>query len=67
MSASTNEHVGDVKTPENERICEVEATVVTGFEHVAREDVRKRLGCTVKPVRGKIVIFVPFEDLPKVR
>ncbi len=66
MSAPMEKHADSISERGKGRICEVDATVVTGFEQVARDDVRKRLGVEVEPVRGKITIFIPFEDLPKV-
>ena len=56
------------KWEENDRLCEIQCTVVTGFEQVAKDDVAEKLGCTVEiSGRGNIVAFVPFNQVKRVR
>ena len=52
---------------ENGRLCELQCTVVTGFEDVAKADIEEKLGCTVEVSgRGNVTVFVPFSKVLKV-
>jgi hypothetical protein len=47
-------------------LCEIEASVVTGFESVAAEEVVEKLGVVATPGRGKIHFHVTLRDVSKV-
>ena len=68
MAAPTEKHEVTEQTDENDRLCEIQCTVVTGFEEVAKADVKEKLGCTVEVRgRGNIVAFLPLNEVLKVR
>ena len=68
MAAPTEKHEVEGQAEENERLCEIQCTVVTGFEQVAKADVEEKLGCTVEiNGRGNIVAFVLFNQVLRVR
>ena len=46
--------------------CEIEATVNTGFEEMAREEVAEKFGIVSTMARGKINFFMPISDAKKV-
>ncbi|XP_074646228.1 tRNA (guanine(6)-N(2))-methyltransferase THUMP3-like [Tubulanus polymorphus] len=47
-------------------ICEIEASVATGFERVAKEEIEEKLKVPVKPFRGNVVFTIPFEHVKRV-
>ncbi|XP_062593310.1 tRNA (guanine(6)-N2)-methyltransferase THUMP3-like [Saccostrea cucullata] len=47
-------------------ICEIEATVVSGFENVAKEEAEEKLKVPVDFKRGRIIFKIPTEDVNKV-
>ncbi|XP_061186507.1 tRNA (guanine(6)-N2)-methyltransferase THUMP3-like [Saccostrea echinata] len=47
-------------------ICEIEATVVSGFENVAKEEAEEKLKVQVDFKRGRIIFKIPTEDVNKV-
>ena len=47
-------------------ICEIEATVATGFENVAQEEAKEKLGVIPTVSRGKIVFSINENDAIKV-
>ena len=68
MAAPIEKHEVVEQVEENDRLCEIQCTVVTGFEQVAKDDVGEKLGCTVEiSGRGNIVAFVPFNQVKRVR
>ena len=46
--------------------CEIEATVVTGFENVAKEEAEEKLNVPVDVKRGRIAFKIPTADVKKV-
>ena len=50
-----------------DRLCEIEATCITGFEKIVAEDVQEKLGVEVIPARGKVFVSIPFKQVSKVR
>ncbi|ESO91208.1 hypothetical protein LOTGIDRAFT_105490, partial [Lottia gigantea] len=46
--------------------CDIEATVATGFEQTAREEVIEKLGFDVRSSRGKITIRTPISQVPRI-
>ena len=57
----------DVGTVENsELFCDVEATVATGFEEIAKEEAEEKCGIVTKVSRGKINIKIPVEKARQV-
>ena len=68
MAAPTEKHEVVGQAEENDRLCEIQCTVVTGFEQVAKADVEEKLGCTVEVNgRGNILALVPFSQVLRVR
>ena len=67
MAASEGKHVPMEDNTSGGNSYEIEATIVTGFENVAKEDAEEHLGVQVKAGRGKITMHVPEEKLPQVR
>ncbi|XP_023232413.1 THUMP domain-containing protein 3-like [Centruroides sculpturatus] len=51
-------HVSCWKDPAG--VCTIEATVVTGFETVAKEECEEKLTCSAKIERGRIFFDIPF-------
>ena len=51
---------------ENKLFCNIEATVATGFELVAKEEAEEKCGSVTKVSRGNINIRVPVENAEKV-
>jgi len=49
--------------------CEIEVSVVTGFEHTAAEDAKNRLPiCSkISESRGHLSLFMPFEEVEQVK
>ena len=67
--ASAGEDPNDVSNKsveENEELCIIEASVVTGFEECARGEAREKFGTEVKTSRGKIIWKIPLSRLPEV-
>ena len=52
---------------ENKLFCNIEATVATGFELVAKEEAEQKCGSVTKVSRGNINIKVPVENAEKVK
>ncbi len=53
---------------EDDRLCELACTVVTGFENVATADIEEKLGVKAEMLgRGNLSMFVPFSQVRKVR
>ncbi|XP_046569139.1 LOW QUALITY PROTEIN: uncharacterized protein LOC124277485 [Haliotis rubra] len=50
---------------ENIDMCEIEATVATGFEQIAKEEVEEKFGITARAARGKVMAIVPVKDVKK--
>lgn len=44
----------------------IEATVVTGFESVAKEEVEERFGTDCVELRGRVKFLCPVEQVEKV-
>ena len=66
-SASKNSEDGPNRAKEeNEELCTIEASVVTGFEECARGEAREKFGTEVKSSRGKIIWKIPLRRLPEV-
>lgn len=60
--AAPIESLCDVASGENSQsLCNIEATVATGFELVAKEEVEEKCGIVTKVSRGKINIKFPVE------
>ncbi|XP_067684651.1 tRNA (guanine(6)-N2)-methyltransferase THUMP3-like [Haliotis asinina] len=59
--------IGNVIEGANENIdmCEIEATVATGFEQIAKEEVEEKFGITARAARGKVMAIVPVNDVKK--
>ncbi|KAK6176405.1 hypothetical protein SNE40_014697 [Patella caerulea] len=51
---------------DEDNFCMIEATVATGFEQTAREEVIEKLNLDVKCARGKIIIKTPISIVPKI-
>ena len=52
---------------ESDRVfCEIEATVVTGFEQIAATDARAKLKAKVETERGHMIIQIPYAEVQKV-
>lgn len=49
-----------------EGFCLIEATVVTGFESVAKDEVQERFGTACKELRGKIQFQCPVSVVEQV-
>jgi len=47
-------------------LCEIEATVVSGFEPLAKEEVEEKFGATAWTSRGRVNMLIPIEDVQKV-
>ena len=47
-------------------LCEIEATVNTGFEEMAMEEVAEKFGIVSTMARGKINFCMPIRDARKV-
>ena len=62
MAASTDDMLAD----HEEIVCQIEASVVTGFEHLAAEEVREKLGADCTTIRGLISFSVKVKDVKKV-
>ena len=46
--------------------CEIEATVVTGFELMAKEEIEEKLGITASTNRGCVNMVIPLKDVKQV-
>lgn len=66
MAAPTEAHATGDSCQNDPNICEIEATVITGFESVAKEDIEEKLGAEVKAGRGKVTLWLCMEKLPEV-
>ncbi|KAL3851633.1 hypothetical protein ACJMK2_015366 [Sinanodonta woodiana] len=66
MAASTKSVKDDESKSKHEQYCYIEATVTTGFENVAQEDVKEKTGCDVIARRGGIVIHLPVSGVRQV-
>lgn len=53
-------------TEQNLECCEIEATVNTGFEEMAKDEVAEKFGVVSATSRGKINFFMPIGDAKKV-
>lgn len=47
-------------------LCEIEATVASGFEDVVKEDVEEKFKTPVDVKRGRVVFKIPQKDVRKV-
>lgn len=47
-------------------LCEIEATVASGFEDVVKEDVEEKFKTPVDVKRGRVVFKIPQKDVKKV-
>lgn len=47
-------------------LCEIEATVASGFENVVKEDAEEKFNVPVDAKRGRIAFKVPMKDVKKV-
>lgn len=47
-------------------LCEIEATVASGFEDVVKEDVEEKFKIPVDVKRGRVVFKIPQKDVKKV-
>ncbi|XP_071134481.1 tRNA (guanine(6)-N(2))-methyltransferase THUMP3-like [Mytilus edulis] len=63
MSAPTNDNMS---TDEKDILCEIEATVTTGFEPTAMEEAVEKLNAEVSVSRGRIILKVPISKVKKV-
>jgi hypothetical protein len=52
---------------EDNSTCEMEATVCTGFEPMAVDEIEEKLGLTAAVSRGRVNVVLPVEDARKVR
>lgn len=48
-------------------LCEIEATVASGFEDVVKEDVEEKFQTPVDVKRGRVVFKIPQKDVKKVK
>ena len=64
MAAPTDVHE-ESKT--EQVLCEIEATVPTGFEELARDEIAEKLGTKGTVVRGRVNFFLPKERAKEVR
>lgn len=48
-------------------VCEIEATVVSGFEPLAKEEVEEKFGATAWTSRGRVNMLIPIENVQKVQ
>ncbi|XP_013401372.1 THUMP domain-containing protein 3-like [Lingula anatina] len=55
-----------VEASSRQDLCEIEATVTSGFEVVALQDAVEKLGCKVVRGRGRIFIHIPVKQAEKV-
>lgn len=51
---------------ENVELCEIETTIVTGFESIAKEEAAEKLGVKTSTARGKLNFKIPVKDVKKV-
>lgn len=63
MSAPINDNMS---TDEKDILCEIEATVTTGFEPTAMEEAVEKLNAEVTVSRGRIILKVPISKVKKV-
>ncbi|XP_052068135.1 tRNA (guanine(6)-N2)-methyltransferase THUMP3-like [Mytilus californianus] len=56
----------NMSTDEKDILCEIEATVTTGFEPTAMEEAVEKLNAEVTVSRGRIVLKVPISKVKKV-
>ena len=67
MAVLMGKHGSVKEGEENDRLCEIQCTVVTGFEEVAKADIEEKLGCNVEiHGRGNVTAFLPFGQVLKV-
>ena len=67
MAAPIERHEELSKAENDDRLCEIRCTVVTGFELVAKADLEENLGCTVEVHgRGNVTAFLPFSQVLRV-
>lgn len=64
--AAPTENVTDGAN-ENIDMCEIEATVATGFEQIAKEEVEEKFGIIARAARGKVMAKIPVKDVKNVR
>ena len=50
-----------------DEFCIIEATVVTGFEPVAKAEAEEKLNATVEECRGRIKIRCPIDRVTEVK
>ncbi|XP_071082717.1 tRNA (guanine(6)-N(2))-methyltransferase THUMP3-like [Haliotis cracherodii] len=60
--AAPTENVTDGAN-ENIDMCEIEATVATGFEQIAKEEVEEKFGIIARAARGKVMAKIPVKDV----
>lgn len=66
MSAPMNNMPTIKSLKESHYICEIEATVTTGFEPIAMEEAVEKLNAEVNTTRGRIIMKVPMDNVKKV-
>lgn len=66
MSAPMNSMSTVKCLEESDCICEIEATVTTGFEQFAMEEAIEKLNAEVNSTRGRIIMKVPMNNVKKV-
>ena len=66
MAAPNESSNVDAVTGDSELFCNIEATVVTGFEEIAKGEVEEKCGIVTKVSRGKINIKLPVEKAKQV-
>ena len=48
-------------------LCEVEATVASGLEEVAKDEAEEKLGVSVTAQRGRIIFKIPIKNVKQVK
>ena len=48
------------------KYCEIEATVTTGFENIAKEEVEEKFGVEAAVEKGHITFTIPVSDVDQV-
>ncbi|KAK3102189.1 hypothetical protein FSP39_009469 [Pinctada imbricata] len=64
MSAAMD-NVAEPESKDLERLCEIEATVATGLEEIAKDEADEKLGVDSRISRGRILLQIPIKNVSK--
>lgn len=53
-------------SPDFKAVCRIEATVVTGLEHIAKAECFEKLGAEPETMRGRIFFDMPIDSVDDV-